>query len=494
MGSSRPRIGVFGAGAIGCWLGGRLAASGADVVLVGRARLREEIAAHGLSTVDLDGTTKRVDLAVEPDASALAACDVVLVCVKSAQTAEAADTLARVLRPSTVVASMQNGVRNADVLRERLPRALGGIVGFNVVSKGEGTFRRATSGPLVVEDGDGARAIVAAFERAGMEAYAERDIARTQWSKLVMNLNNAVSALSNAPTREIVLSAGYRRCVAAIVSEALDVMRVAGVRPKRIGPLPVAVFPYALRLPTPLIRVVARAQLRIDPEARSSMWEDLARGRPTEVDFLNGEIVRLARSIGRPAPVNARVVALIHDVEARGAGSPGLSPDALWSALHGASLATVARVHDVFERAGVRYGLFGGFAVDFHLGEPARLHDDVDVAVDPRDLARAEAALVEAGFRRLRGDVATDGFATFERAAERVDLASMASWPDGAFDGGVLAIGRVRASVIARAALVADKSEPHGDERARQKDAADLERLRAAPITGAARRGVGRLG
>ena len=234
---------------------------------------------------------------------------------------------------------MQNGVRNADVLRERLPNVLGGIVGFNVVSKGQGTFRRATSGPLVVEDGPGARPIVEALERAGFEAFAERDIQSMQWSKLIMNLNNAVSALSDATTREIVLTPGYRKCVAAIVEEALDVMRAAGIRPKRIGPVPVGVFPFGLRLPTPLIRLLARAQLKIDPEARSSMWEDLARKRHTEVDFLNGEIVRLAKSIGRTAPINARVVDLVHEVEARREGSPKMSPDDLWRALHSSEVA-----------------------------------------------------------------------------------------------------------------------------------------------------------
>jgi len=327
------RIGIFGAGAIGGFVGGRLAASGADVVLLGRRPLR------GIETIDIDGTTKRADVAVTTDPAALASCDVVLVCVKSAQTSEAAETLSKIVGPATIVASMQNGVRNADVLRERLPNVLGGIVGFNVVSKGEGIFRRATSGPLVVEDREGAPPIVDAFVRAGFEAFAERDIQAMQWSKLIMNLNNAVSALSNAPTREIVLTPGYRKCVAAIVIEALDVMRAANIRPKRIGPLPVGVFPYALRLPTPLIQIVARAQLKIDPEARSSMWEDLERKRHTEVDFLNGEIVRLAKSIGQAAPINARVVELVHEVEARREGSPKMSPSELWRALHSSDVA-----------------------------------------------------------------------------------------------------------------------------------------------------------
>ena len=338
---SSLRIGVFGAGAIGCYVGGRLAAAGADVVFVGRERLRSEIAKHGLTTTDLDGAAVGVPkgtVAFETDVAALGDRDVVLVCVKSAQTAESAVRLAAVLAAGTVVVSMQNGVRNADVLREHAPKlaVLGGIVGFNVVSKGEGSFRRATSGPLVLEASSDPRArdLVRALAECGFEVEVAKDIRAMQWSKLVMNLNNAVSVLSDAPTRQIVLTPGYRRCLAAIVEEGLAVMRAAKIRPKRIGALPVQIFPHALRLPTPLIRVVARAQLKIDPEARSSMWEDLERRRATEVDYLNGEIVRLAETVGAKAPINRRVVDLVHEVEAKKSGSPKLSPDALWAALH----------------------------------------------------------------------------------------------------------------------------------------------------------------
>jgi len=88
-----------------------------------------------------------------------------------------------------------------------------------------------------------------------------------------------------------------------------------------------------LALPDWLFFRVAAAMLRIDPEARSSMWEDLERGRTTEVDFINGEVVRLAREVGVEAPYNARAVDLVREAEARGAGSPGLDADALERAL-----------------------------------------------------------------------------------------------------------------------------------------------------------------
>jgi 2-dehydropantoate 2-reductase len=342
------RIGIMGAGAIGCYVGGCLAADGADVVFVGRERAKKELEGSGLVLSALDGGSGRVvakeRIAFSTEASALSGCDVVLCCVKSAQSAGTASALARVLAKGTLVVSMQNGVRNADVLRDALPGqiVLGGIVGFNVVSKGAGAFRRATSGPLVIEkpkdaDGDGQDArldvLVAALAAAGFEVQVVAGIRPLQWSKLIMNLNNAVGALSDRPTPDLLFLEGYRRILRAVMAEAIGVLRAAKEPTARLGPLPIGLFPFLLRLPTPLLRVVASAQVKIDPEARSSMWEDLTRGRPTEVDHLNGEIVRLAESCGVKAPLNARMVEIVHDAEKRAAGSPKLDADALWSAL-----------------------------------------------------------------------------------------------------------------------------------------------------------------
>jgi 2-dehydropantoate 2-reductase len=330
----------MGAGAVGCYLGGRLLTTGSDVIFVGRPRLRDEIATAGLTLRDLDGTTVRVppeQIAFSPDPATLAGCDRILICVKSAHTAEAAAALAPVIAEDAVVISMQNGVRNAAVLRAGLPGrvVLGGIVSFNVVPRGPGIFARATSGPLVIEASPDPRVLALArtLTAAGFQVQAATDIQRVQYSKLIMNLNNAVSALSGAPTRDLIFTPGFRRVLGLVIREALEVMRRAGIRPARLGAVPVHLFPHALRLPTPVLRLVARAQLEIDAEARSSMWEDLERRRPTEVDHLNGEIVRLAESAGIDAPVNRRIVELVHDVERKGEGSPKLSADDLYRTL-----------------------------------------------------------------------------------------------------------------------------------------------------------------
>jgi 2-dehydropantoate 2-reductase len=259
----------------------------------------------------------------------------VLVCVKSAQSEEVGEALSGVLSSTCPVVSLQNGVRNADVLGHALgrERVQAGIVSFNVVSKGEGRFHQGTSGPLMIERGPGA--VTRALEATGLGVEVRDDLAPDQWAKLLVNLNNAVSALSGAPTRSLILEPVYRKIIARVVEEGLSVLRAAGIRPAALRGVPMRLLPTLFRLPTPIVRVVMKRPMRADPEARSSMWEDLERRRPTEVDYLNGEIVRLAEDVGAPAPVNRRIVALIREAEAAGKGSPGIEGHALLRAIAG---------------------------------------------------------------------------------------------------------------------------------------------------------------
>lgn len=315
--------------------------AGASVHFVARGRTLSELRTQGLALQDLGGARAThfapASLSLSDDPGSLHACDVVLVCVKSAQSADAAQALAAVVPSTTLLVSLQNGVRNAEILRSALgPRSvLDGIVGFNVVAAAGSLYRQATSGLLVIEASTDPRAVelLEHLRRAGFHTESAGNIREQQWSKLVMNLNNAIGALTDAPTPRLLFDAGYRRIVAAVMREALAVLRHAEIRPARLGPLPPQCFPMLLRLPTPLLRLAARAQLRMDPEARSSMWQDLDRRRPTEVDHLNGELVRLATEHGTSAPLNTRIVTLIHEAEARGAGSPKLDAPTLRAAL-----------------------------------------------------------------------------------------------------------------------------------------------------------------
>jgi 2-dehydropantoate 2-reductase len=340
------RIGVAGAGAIGCFCGGRLAASGADVKLVGRERIRKELAENDLTLTDFDHapvTIPKSEVQISDDLEFLASCDVILVTVKSSQTAEVGKDLARILLDKkAVIVSFQNGVRNADVLRAELASTckgaivLGAIVGFNVVGAGHGVFKRTTTGPLTLEANADVRVadLESLLKKAGFEAELTSDIRAHQWAKLVSNVNNAIGALTDVPTQKLIFDARYRKILRAVIAETIHVLDLAKISPAKVGPIPVRYFPMLLALPTPILRVAMRAQLKVDPEARSSMWQDLSLGRLTEVDDLNGEIVRLAETHGADAPINRRIVQLVHEVEQRRNGSPKMSAESLWIAIH----------------------------------------------------------------------------------------------------------------------------------------------------------------
>lgn len=326
-------IGIFGAGSVGCFVGGRLRAAGEQVTLVGRERLQTEIGDHGLTVADFGERLELPpgELSCLTDPATLAECDAVLVCVKSAQTEAVAEQLDAILGLAVPVASLQNGVRNPATLRAALGArpVVATIVEFNVVSRGEGVFQRGTDGGLTVERVAGAEALTAALERSGLGVTVTGDIAPEQWTKLLINLNNAVVALTDQPTPVLISDSTLRRVIAAIIEEGAGVLKAAGIRTARLRGLPVGWMPKILRLPDGLARLVLKAQMKADPEARSSMWEDLQRGRTTEVDYLNGEIVRVADNVGREAPINAAIVRLIREAERAASGSPGLSPEAL---------------------------------------------------------------------------------------------------------------------------------------------------------------------
>ena len=329
MNSERP-IGIAGAGSIGCFVGVMLTAGGRRVALLARPRVIGEIKTHGLRLTSFDGFDRRLAanqcaLSENPDVFADAA--IVLVTVKSADTAGMADLIARHAPGDAVIVSLQNGVGNAAVLREKLPgrTVLGGMVPYNVIALGEGRFHQATSGDIVIE-----RDAADTAERLsvpGLQVRATDNIVGVQWGKLLFNLNNALNALADLPLRAQLAQRSWRKLYADQVAEALAAIKADGIRPVSSAPLPVSFIPPLLRLPDTLFQIVLGRTMKIDPEARSSMWEDLQRGRRTEIDYLQGVITEIAERRGLAAPLSRRIVELIRKAEADGKGSPGLTPE-----------------------------------------------------------------------------------------------------------------------------------------------------------------------
>ncbi len=318
----RPRVAVYGAGSIGCHLGGALAPF-ADVTLIGRPAAMDTLRSTGLTLTGGGRPARRVapgGLRVATGPAGVAEAAYVLVTVKSADTVAAAREMGPHLAPGAVLASFQNGLRNPALLAASLAghTVLTGMVPYNVVRTGPGAFHQGSAGALMVEDRPEAAALAALLGRAGLPVRVRADMREVQHAKLLMNLNNAVNALSGLPLREQLGQRAYRGCLALCQSEALAAFRAAGIRPARLGPVPPSLTPGVLRLPDAIFRRLAGASLRIDAHARSSTWEDLRRGRPTEIDSLQGEVVALAARHGVPAPANSRLITLIRLMEAAG--------------------------------------------------------------------------------------------------------------------------------------------------------------------------------
>lgn len=322
-------IAIFGAGAVGCWIGGQLAAGGAEVTLIGRARVMDELRG-GLRATQPGGPDVAVEVqaAASPgravtattDPAAAASATIVVVTVKSAQTAAAGAELARVLPAGAVVVSLQNGVRNADTLRAALPdhRVIAAMIPFNIARIAPGVYHRGTSGRLMIADDPACRPLIDACHQAALAIEPRSDMAAVLWAKLVINLNNAVNALSGVPLATELAQRGFRRCVAVTHREALAALAAARQPVAKLTALPPAWIPRVLSLPDALYRRISRRFVAVDPKARSSMWDDLEAGRPTEIDYLQGEIVALAERVGRTAPVNRRMVELVRAAEAGG--------------------------------------------------------------------------------------------------------------------------------------------------------------------------------
>jgi 2-dehydropantoate 2-reductase len=323
-------IGIAGAGSIGCFVGGMLAASGRRVALLSRPRLVAEIEVNSLRLTNFDGSEQRLDesqLTLSDDPSIFGDVGTVLVTVKSADTAEMADIIARHAPADVVVVSLQNGVGNVSVLRERLPgrRVLGGMVPFNVVGLGEGRFHRSTSGDIVVEQDEAATS--EKLSVPGLNMRATTDIEGVQWGKLIVNLNNALNALSDIPLRQQLAQRAWRRLFADQMAEGLAAIKAEGIRPVSPTPIPPSWMPPLLRLPDAIFEMLLGRTMKIDPAARSSMWEDLQRGRHTEIDYLQGVITGIAHRRGLTAPLSRRIVELIKQAEVAGKGSPRLTPE-----------------------------------------------------------------------------------------------------------------------------------------------------------------------
>ena len=305
-----PRVAVLGAGAVGCYFGGMLARAGAPVTLIGHPPHVEAITRHGLF---FDGLHFQQYIPVSASTQASAACDaeIVLLCVKTLNTEEAAKSLVPHLAPGAALLSLQNGVDNVERIRSAAGiDAFAGVVYVAVAMTAPGRVKHSGRGELILGDlpgrarEDGQRQaqlerIASLFERAGVPSPVSGNLEGELWVKMIINCAyNAVSALGRAHYQRAGNNRWARAVMVKATEEALGVARAAGVRLPEID----------------MVETVLGISESM-ANATSSMAQDLGRGKRTEIDSLNGYLVRRGAEVGVATPVNQTLHALVKLLE-----------------------------------------------------------------------------------------------------------------------------------------------------------------------------------
>lgn len=222
--------------------------------------------------------------------------------------------------------SLQNGISNVDVLKQELGgrfTIVRGMVPYNVAYLGDGEFHKGVAGQIHAEEVPAMRALAERIGTSPAGLSLSKDMLGIAWGKLLINLNNAVNALSGRSLIEQLSQRDYRRVVAATMREGLGLLDRAGIRPAKVGPIAPHLLPAVIGSPDWFFNNLFLKLQKIDAKARSSMADDLSAGRKTEVDFINGELVGLADRIGAAAPINRKIVELIRKAEG---GAPSWPP------------------------------------------------------------------------------------------------------------------------------------------------------------------------
>ncbi|MDR5857436.1 ketopantoate reductase family protein [Caballeronia sp. LZ062] len=296
------KVAVMGAGAVGCYYGGMLARAGHEVALIARPQHVEAIQRNGLR-LDTQTFDEHVRVFASTEASAAEGAQVVLFCVKSTDTDSAAQALGPYLDSSALVLSLQNGVENAERLRQLLPQEVAAAVVYVAAEMaGPGHIRHHGRGELVIEPSSMSEDVARTFAAANVPTEISDNVRGALWAKLVLNCAyNALSAIAQVPYGPLVQAEGVTRAMRDVVDECLVVARADGVT-----------------IPGDVDAAVRRIAETM-PNQYSSTAQDLARGKRSEIDHLNGLIVRRGEALGVATPANRMLHVLVKLVESKAA-------------------------------------------------------------------------------------------------------------------------------------------------------------------------------
>lgn len=311
---------VIGLGAIGSIIGGLLTKSGEDVVLIGKKNQVETICQKGLRIDGLNGSIFVKDVHASTDLSLLSDVDAVIICVKSQDTQNLANDLKKFVNKSALLISLQNGVKNLKILRDTTGnKAVSSAILFNAFYTKPGEAEITIKGGLLLEADDSSfnkvNRLVNSLKEEGLKSKIVDDIEGYAWSKLIVNLQNALTALTGQTIRESIVDKDSRTILIATMKEGINVVEKSGISLKTLPDIDPRKTIRRLSLFNSTMLNIGSRLLKIKGNARASMWQSLSRGKPTEIDFINGEIVNLAMMNNLKAPINTKLVELVKKAE-----------------------------------------------------------------------------------------------------------------------------------------------------------------------------------
>ncbi|MEO1563086.1 MAG: 2-dehydropantoate 2-reductase [Pseudomonadota bacterium] len=301
-------VAVLGAGAIGCIVGGFIAEMGLHPVLIGRAHVLDPLSQQGLSFEAGNAHMIRpVQFGIATSPEALAEKDVIFVATKATALQQVVTDIKAHGKPDALIVCLLNGISPVRFLQAALPdhKVLAGMVPFNVVWLDDVHLQQSSLGKIELE----AHKVTNFLRQRRPEWFDTKDtLDGIQNGKLLLNLINPVNALSGLPLVKMLASRGYRLIYADAVAEALVVYKAAGLSFENQAALPMPLTLKLLKGPNWLVKALVISRQKLGPHTMTSMAQDYSAQRPTEIDFINGEIVALGQSLGVPTPVNSALV------------------------------------------------------------------------------------------------------------------------------------------------------------------------------------------
>jgi len=293
------KIAVMGAGAVGCYYGGMLARAGHAAVLIGRPQHVEAVLRDGLF-METQSFREHVPMQANVDAGGVKGAKLVLCCVKSTDTGSAAAEMAPHLEPDAIILSLQNGVDNAERLQALLGReVLPAVVYVATEMAGPGHVKHHGRGELVIGPSAASDELAKLFADAGVPVQISGNVAGELWAKLILNCAfNALSAITQTPYGRLFQAEGVENVMRDVVRECLAVAEGEGVS-----------------VPGDMWQAVQRIAQTM-PDQFSSTAQDLARGKRSEIDHLNGHVLRKGEALGIATPVNRVLHTVVKLLEA----------------------------------------------------------------------------------------------------------------------------------------------------------------------------------